>query len=285
VIKANTKKTGKKGKQFMYGAIIGDICGSIYEKYNHKTDNPYKTDNPTEIDLINQKCYFTDDTVLTVAVADAILTDRDYKQAVHRWANNYPNAGYGKKFCRWFRAGNPEPYDTWGNGSAMRVSAIGWAFDTQDKTLEEAKSSAEITHNHPDAIKGAQSVAAAIFMARHGASKEKIKTYIKETFDYHLDRTLTEIRPSYSFDKSCQGSVPEAIIAFLESNDFVHAIQLAISIGGDSDTIACITGSIAEAFYRDIPKELIDFVNSKLPDEMKKIVGAFREKYHIVRPV
>jgi len=179
----------------------------------------------------------------------------------------------------WFESSNPEPYNSWGNGSAMRVSAIGWAFDTIEETLAEAKRSAEITHNHPEGIKGAQATAAAIFLARQKKSKDDIRKYIAETFFYDLNRTLKDIRPQYRFDESCQGTVPQAIIAFLESNDYTSAIQNAISIGGDSDTIACITGGIAEAFYGDIPNALIEFVKKKLTREMVEVVGRFYKRF------
>lgn len=259
----------------MYGAIIGDICGSIYEHRN------LKTDKPETINLINSECHFTDDTVLTCAVAEAVLTDHNFKAAIYKWANKYPNAGYGSAFENWFRSENPQPYNSWGNGSAMRVSPIGWTARSLDDVLHQAERSADITHNHPEGIKGSQSVAAAIFLARrgneftHDYSKEDIKDYIERSFGYNLSRTLDEIRPGYKFNSSCLGSVPEAIIAFLESRDFTHAIQLAISIGGDSDTLACIAGSIAEAFYRDIPKELIEFAHSKVSDEMQSLIADF----------
>jgi ADP-ribosylglycohydrolase len=259
----------------MYGAILGDILGSIYEFNN------LKTENPDTIDLFNPECYFTDDTVLTVAVADAILKDGDYEEPLFTWAGTFPDAGYGKKFADWARNSKRQPYNSWGNGSAMRVSSVGWAFDTLEETLAQAKKSAEITHNHPEGIKGAQATAGAIFMARTGSSKQDIKEYIEKTFGYNLHRTVKEIRPDYHFDVSCQGTVPEAITAFLESRDFAHAMQLAISLGGDTDTLACIIGGIAEAFYRIIPQELIDFANARLPKEMKFIIAKFYERYNI----
>lgn len=256
----------------MLGAIIGDICGSIYEFDNIKIDTPEK------ISLLDPRCFFTDDTVLTCAVMDAILTDRDYKRAVYTWANKYPDSGYGERFCSWFSSRNSEPYNSWGNGSAMRVSPVGWAFSTLEETLAEAKRSAEITHNHSEGIKGAQATVAAVFLARKGKNKDKIKNYIIETFGYDLDRTLKDIRPVYEFDESCQGTVPEAIIAFLESNNFTSAIQNAISLGGDSDTLACITGSIAEAYYVDMPDELAKFANKKLTVEIAELLNKFYER-------
>ena len=253
----------------MYGAIIGDMCGSIYEFNN------FKTENPAEIPLIDPRCFFTDDTVLTCAIIDALLSKRDYKKTVYRWANKYPKRGYGHRFVIWYTSFFPKPYNSWGNGAAMRVSAIGWAFDTIEETLAEAKRSAEITHNHPEGIKGAQAAAAAVFLARQGKGKEIIKKCIEDTFGYDLNRTLKDIRPHYEFDESCQGTVPEAIIAFLESSDFQDAIQKAISLGGDSDTLACITGGIAEAYYKKIPDELIEFAKQKLSAEMVELLERF----------
>ncbi|MDR0924395.1 MAG: ADP-ribosylglycohydrolase family protein [Hungatella sp.] len=260
----------------MYGAILGDILGSIYEFNNLKTEEPEK------IKLLNRDCYYTDDTVLTVAVAEAILGDRDYQKAIHTWANKFPHAGYGGGFVRWIRSDNPKPYNSWGNGSAMRVSPVGWAFKTMDETLAEAKCSAEVTHNHPEGIKGAQAAAAAIFMARNSATKDDIKAYTTRQFGYNLDRRVKEIRPVYKFNESCQGTVPEAITVFLESKDFAHCMQLAISIGGDTDTLACIAGGIAEAFYKEIPKELMDLADNRIPFSMKQVVGEFRGKYSML---
>jgi len=228
----------------IYGAVIGDICGSIYEWNNRKTDTP------EEIRLLNPKCRFTDDTVLTAAVAKAVKTDRDYQKALFEMANLYANVGYGPSFSCWFKSKNPQPYNSFGNGSAMRVSPVGWYFDTEEEVLEEARRSAEPTHNHPEGIKGAQAVALAIFLCRNGIEKQVLKERIEADFGYNLSRKLADIRLTYDFDVSCQGSVPEAIIAFLESTSFASSIRNAISIGGDSDTIACIAGSIAEAYYR-----------------------------------
>ena len=258
----------------MYGAITGDICGSIYEFEN------FKTDNPAEIPIPDEHCFFTDDTVLTCAIMDALMIDRDYKRTVYAWANKYPNCGYGGRFQAWFRSHNPEPYNSWGNGSAMRVSPVGWAFNIIEETLAEARNSADITHSHPEGIKGAQATAAAVFLARQGESKKKIKSYIEKTFGYNLNRTLKDIRPNYKFDESCQGTVPEAIIAFLESDDFTGAIQNAISIGGDSDTLACITGGIAEAYYKRIPGGLFNFARRKMTDEMVEVVTGFYARFY-----
>ncbi|WP_208605810.1 MULTISPECIES: ADP-ribosylglycohydrolase family protein [Rodentibacter] len=195
-------------------------------------------------------------------------------EIMRHWCQKYPYAGYGGMFDKWIsKKVNPQPYNSWGNGSAMRVSPVGWAFDTIEETLEYAKRSAEITHNHPEGIKGAQATAAAIFLARTTKDKGKIKRYIEETFGYDLSQTCDEIRPTYKFNESCQGTVPQAIVAFLESENFEHAIRLAVSLGGDSDTLAAITGSIAEAFYGEIPNEIIKQILPKLPREFLAILA------------
>ncbi|MDR0643617.1 MAG: ADP-ribosylglycohydrolase family protein [Treponema sp.] len=257
----------------MFGAIIGDIVGSVYEFHN------FKTERPEEIELFNAEARFTDDSVMTIAIADAILTGRDYADAVDDWGNRYPWSGYGGGFARWLRAKEKKPYGSWGNGSAMRVSPIGWAFETLEETLVHAKRSAEFTHNHVEGIKGAQAAASALFLARAGASKQELKAYVEHEFDYNLDRTTAEIRPHYQFNESCQGTVPEAIIVFLESADFLHAVKLAVSIGGDTDTIACIAGGIAEAFYKRIPTELVVFAEERLTSPMKVVIKTFRERF------
>ena len=261
----------------MLGAIIGDICGSVYEWHN------LKTEHPDSIPLDRPKCHFTDDTVLTLAVAEACLGDRDYAKALKHWGRKYPGKGYGGRFSQWLATDGYAPYNSYGNGSAMRVAPIGWLFDTLDETLAEAARSAEATHNHPEGIKGAQAVAAAIFMARTGGSKDNIRQWIKQRFGYDLDRSVQSIRPGYLFNETCQGSVPEAIIAFLESGDFEHAVRLAISLGGDSDTIACITGAITEAFYGGVPDRLWAFAKSKLDPEMLAVADRFAQ--HRIAPM
>ncbi|MFO8054814.1 MAG: ADP-ribosylglycohydrolase family protein, partial [Bacteroidales bacterium] len=217
----------------MLGAITGDVIGSVYEWNNIKT---------TAFPLYNEDSFFTDDTVLTIAIADAILRGTDFASSLKKWGRAYPDSGYGGNFMLWLQSGSMAPYNSWGNGSAMRVSPVGFAFNRLQEVLEKAKATAEVTHDHPEGIKGAQATAAAIFLARNGSSKKQIKQYVEKTFGYDLSKTPEQIRPGYTFDVSCQGSVPEAIIAFLESTDYEHAIRLAISLGGDSDTIACITG-------------------------------------------
>ena len=235
----------------MYGAILGDIIGSPFE-----FDRGDKT---KEFDLFTKGCDFTDDSVMTIAVGEALLavgpeaTVKEIEEAVvtnmQDWGKRYPYAGYGGRFRYWLRERNPKPYGSYGNGSAMRVSAVGWLYDSLERTREVARATANVTHNHPEGIKGAEATASAIYMARNGFSKEEIKEYIEREFHYNLDRTLDEIRPGYHMDETCQRTVPEAIIAFLESKDFEDAIRNAVSLGGDTDTLGAITGSIAEAFY------------------------------------
>jgi len=256
-------------KNLIIGAIAGDIIGSVFEWDNIKT---------VKFDLFCQSSTFTDDSVLTLATMSALINNTGYSQTYYSFGNKFHNKGYGHNFRSWLISDNPKPYNSWGNGSAMRVSPIGWYFNNIEETLLEAKKSAEVTHNHPEGIKGAQAVAVAIFLARTGKSKTEIKSYITDKFGYNLNRTIDEIRQNYEFDVSCQGSVPEAIIAFLESTDFKSAIRLAVSLGGDSDTIACITGGIAEAFYRDIPEKIIDNVLNILPEETIKIIEEFSDK-------
>ena len=256
---------------YILGAIAGDVIGSVFEWDNVKTTN---------FPLFRSRSSFTDDTVLTVATMDAIINKKDYTKVYQSYGRRYPMRGYGGNFKKWLITPRPKPYNSWGNGSAMRVSPIGWAFDTIEEVLGEAKKSAEVTHNHPEGIKGAQAVSAAIFLARTGESKRAIKTYIETMFDYDLDRTIEDIRPDYTFDVSCQGSVPESIIAFLESTDYESTIRLAISIGGDSDTIACIAGSIAQAFYKEIPNEIVVDTMLKLPGDMVKVVREFSALYN-----
>ena len=235
----------------MYGAILGDIIGSPFE-----FDRGDKT---KEFDLFTKGCDFTDDSVMTIAVGEALLavgpeaTVKEIEEAVvanmQDWGKRYPYAGYGGRFRYWLRERNPKPYGSYGNGSAMRVSAAGWLYDSMERTREVARATANVTHNHPEGIKGAEATASAIYMARNESSKEEIKEYIEREFHYNLDRTLDEIRPGYHMDETCQRTVPEAIIAFLESKDFEDAIRNAVSLGGDTDTLGAITGSIAEAFY------------------------------------
>lgn len=258
----------------MIGAIAGDIIGSVYERHNIKI---------TDFSLFNHRSTFTDDTVLTVAIADAIFTGSGYAGKLKEYYLLYPERGYGPGFRRWAAAGRTTPYHSNGNGSAMRVSPVGFAFDTLEDVVREAKRSAEVTHNHPEGIKGAQAVGSAVFLARKGFSKEEIKAYVHENYHYNLKESLDSIRTDYRFDMTCEGSVPQAIIAFLESEGYEDAIRKAISIGGDSDTIACIAGGIAEAFYGEVPADIADFALAKLDDALREVIAVFEKTYNIHR--
>ena len=259
----------------MYGAILGDIIGEPYE-----FDRGDKT---KDFPLFSRRPTFTDDSVMTIAVAEALMNSRgktpgEIRQALvdsmREWGAAYPDAGYGGMFRWWLTADHPEPYGSFGNGSAMRVSAAGWLFDSLAETREKARLTAEVTHNHPEGIKGAESVAAAIWLARRGSTKDEIRDYITREFGYDLSRTLDEIRPGYSFYATCQQSCPEAIIAFLEGNGFEDVIRKAVSLGGDSDTIACMAGAIAEAFY-GIPDRFKSECKIRLPNDMIEILNRF----------
>ncbi len=254
----------------MIGAIAGDIIGSVYENNNV---------NSTSFPLFSQESKFTDDTVLTVALADSILFGSEYTDKLKEYYNLYPNAGYGTGFIRWASSSEREAYNSWGNGAAMRVSPIGFAYDSLEEVLEMARKSAEVTHNHEEGVRGAQAIAAAVFLARTGKDKTEIADYISKTFAYKLDEPLESVRERHQHDVSCQATVPPAIIAFLESENFEDAIRKAISIGGDSDTIACITGGIAHAFYGDIPESIEDKVYENLDSRLRKVVTLFCNMY------
>ena len=255
-------------KQTILGAIAGDVIGSVYEFNNTRT---------TDFPLFKRETTFTDDTVMTIAIADAILHNKDFAQTILDYGKRYPNRGYGTSFFKWLAHDTPAPpYNSWGNGSAMRVSAVGFAYNDLDKVLKKAEKTAVVTHNHPEGIKGAQATAAAIFLARTGKNKAEIKAYIEQKFGYDLDFTLDEIRPTFPFDESCQGTVPQSIVAFLESTDYDSAIRLAISLGGDSDTIACITGGIAIAFYKEMSQVIVDKIRREyLPTTFVTIIDEF----------
>jgi ADP-ribosyl-[dinitrogen reductase] hydrolase len=252
------------------GAISGDIIGSVYEFQNTKR---------TDFQLFSNDTDYTDDSVLTIAIADCILNKKDYAHTLKDYGIKYQGRGYGTSFKSWLYSNDFKPYNSWGNGSAMRVSPVGFACNSISEVLRIAKETADVTHNHPDGVRGAQATASAIFLARTGNSKEQIKKYIVDNFGYNLNKNIDSIRPSYSFDVSCSGSVPPAITAFLESSDYESAIRLAISIGGDSDTIACITGGIASAYYKTIPSEILKKVIELLPVEFLKIISDFDKQY------
>ena len=251
----------------LYGALGGDIIGSCYEWHNVKTK---------DFPLFSSRSAFTDDSVLTIATADALLNHLGYLTAYRKWGTLYPHAGYGGSFRRWLACTDPRPYNSWGNGSAMRVSPVGFYCKSENEVLLEAQFSAEVTHNHPEGIKGAQAAALAVFLAREGMSKARIREKIESDFGYDLtSRTLESIRPGYSFDVSCMGTLPVALLAFLESADYEDAIRNAISVGGDSDTIAAITGGIALAFYREMPQEIITGIEERIPGDMLQICRQF----------
>lgn len=267
----------------MRGAIIGDIVGSVYEFHNIKT---------TDFPLFSAKSRFTDDTVMTIAVAlglshganDPLATREAIIDAMHDLGGRYLKAGYGQKFFQWLLYRRREPYGSYGNGAAMRVSSVGWMYQSLDDVERYAEISAAVTHNHPEGIKGAQSVAAAIFLARTGSSKEDIRNYITSQYGYDLSRTLEAIRPTYKHNETCQGSVPEAIIAFLESTDFEDALRKAVSLGGDSDTIAAIAGSIADAFYQNIPERIAKEAMQRLDAALRKMLLDWQKaSYYFVK--
>lgn len=259
----------------MIGAIIGDVAGSVYEGRRYKGGD-------WAVELFAPRSRFTDDTVMTIACADAlddIAKGEDAQTAFRKnfqtYGKRYPNAGYGKQFRQWLTAENPLPYGSWGNGAAMRVSPIGWRCNSLEDVLRRAKESAMVSHDHPEGIKGAQAVAAAIFMARKGCSKKEIHDFLQKSFAYDLDRSLQKIRTSYRWSSAAQSSVPEAIIAFLESKDFESAIRGAIWLGGDADTQAAIAGSIAEAFYGGSPKWMLDKCRAFLDENLRGKMDAW----------
>lgn len=254
----------------MIGAITGDIVGSVYEWANIK----HKA-----FPFFSPRCFFTDDSVLTIALADTILTGTPYGQNLKIFYEQYPGRGYGGSFDRWARSRDSAPYNSWGNGAAMRISPVGFAYDDLTTVLAKAEEFTAVTHNHPEGIKGGQSVAAAIYLARTGQSKADIKQYVEKQFGYDLSRHVDEIRPTYQFNESSQGTVPQAIRAFLDSTDFEDAIRTAISLGGDSDTLACITGGIAQAFYGGVPDDIQQKVYSILDDKLGQITREFTKTF------
>ncbi|MBL8967702.1 MAG: ADP-ribosylglycohydrolase family protein [Spirochaetaceae bacterium] len=254
----------------MLGAMVGDVIGSTREFRPVK----YKA-----FRLFEAGSSFTDDSVMTLAVAKAAMAGGDYGAAMRELGVRYPNSGYGGRFWRWLTGYVAGPYCSYGNGSAMRVSPVAWAFDTEAEVLREAAASALPTHDHPEGVKGAQATALAIFMARRGADKDDIGKEIAGRFGYDLSRRLDDIRPGYRFDETCQGTVPEAIISFLESSDFEDAVRNAVSLGGDADTLAAIAGSIAEAHYGDIPGALLGPALATLDEELSDITFAFLDRF------
>ena len=269
----------------MIGAILGDMVGAPYE-----FDMSPKTKT---FPMFSRGSMFTDDSVMTVAVAEALMDslgqpDEYVRQALiqsmQKWGHRYPDAGYGGMFYQWLHTKNPQPYNSFGNGSAMRVSSAGWLYDTLEETRRAARLSAEVTHNHPEGIRGAEATASIIFLSRTGASKEQIRAYIERVFHYDLSRTCDEIRPDYFFVETCQGTVPEAITAFLEGLTFEDVIRTAVSLGGDCDTLTCIAGGMAEAFFGGVPEEMKQECLNRLPFDMLRVISRFDNyrKQHIL---
>lgn len=257
-------------KYCLLGAIAGDVIGSVYE---------YNSQKREDFELLTPASAYTDDTVLTVAVADAILRGGDYRGVILEYARRYPDADYGGGFQSWLRSPDPQPYNSFGNGSAMRVSPVGWAFETEEDVLKQAELSAAPTHNHLEGIKGAQATALAIFLARRGATKPEIREAIEARFGYDLSEPVESIRRRYRYDVTCQGTVPPALRAFLESEGFEDAIRKTISLGGDADTLAAITGAVAEAFYGGVPEEIAREVRQRLPQVFWRVVEDFSARY------
>ena len=262
----------------MYGAIAGDMIGSVYEFNSIKTK---------EFPLFSRRSCFTDDTVMTVAVAEALMETADITdlaavrkavvKSMQKWGRRYHDAGFGGTFYHWLDLRDPRPYGSFGNGSAMRVSSVAWLADDADQVRELAKATADVTHDHPEGIKGAQSTAVAIFMARKGKTKEEIRKVIEEEYGYDFSRTLADIRPNYHFEVTCQKSVPEAFRCFFEGDSYEDVVRNAVSLGGDSDTQAAISGAIAEAYY-GIPEEIVKEARNRLPEDTRAVADAFRER-------
>ncbi len=265
----------------MIGSIIGDIVGSRFEFHNHRN---------TKFDLFHDDCKFTDDTVCTIAVADWIIKAGEkgitsparFASILQEWCKKYPYESYGASFLKWIT--NPKPYNSYGNGAAMRISPVGDYFKLKDDVIYYSDMATGVSHNHPEGIKGARTVAYAMWLARNGNTKKVIKTAIEDEFGYDLNFTCDSIRGTYTFNETCQGTIPQALVAFLESTDFETAIRLSVSIGGDSDTIACITGGIAEAFYKDIPHEFIREAVVRLPADMQDVLYQFYEILSVSQP-
>jgi ADP-ribosylglycohydrolase len=253
----------------MIGAIAGDIIGSPYE---------YQAIKSLDFELFGPQCRFTDDTVLTVATAFSLMTDGDYAENYRIFGRLYPLAGYGSAFKSWLEADDPRPYDSWGNGSAMRVSPVGFLLDDEAAVLREAERTAAVTHDHPEGIKGAQAVALAVFLAGRGADTETLRGELTGRFGYDLGRTPDEIRPDYKFDVSCQGSVPEALICALDAGDWTQAVRLAVSLGGDADTQACIAGAVAQARFGGVPEDVDSRARGHLPDNLLEILVDFEAR-------
>lgn len=261
----------------LLGAIAGDTIGSIYE-FNPTKDYHFE--------LFDEGMEYTDDTIMTIAIADWLLNASvkghgTLCEVMRKWGSRYkyPMGGYGGMFASWLSNDRREAYNSWGNGSAMRVSPVGFAFDTLEETLRYAQISAEVTHNHAEGIKGAQATATAIFLARTGKTKEDIRMQLNHMFGYNLDFTCNQIRQTYSFEDSCQKTVPQALVAFFDSKNYEDAIRLTVSLGGDADTMGAITGAVAAAYYKELPKDIIEFTWKKLPEDIREIIVAFEDRF------
>lgn len=257
----------------MFGAIAGDVIGSVYEF------DPIKTKAFTLFPSRPPRAFATDDSILTIAVADCLLHDKPYMPAFHAAVEAYPRATWGTGFRAWAIARRTQSYNSWGNGSAMRVSPVGWAFDTVERVLAEAERSAAVTHDHPEGIKGAQATALAVFLARTGHDKPAIRDEITGRFGYELSRSVDEIRSHYRFDESCQGTVPESLICFLDGMDFEDTVRNAVSLGGDADTMACIAGAVAEAFWGGVPEAIAGEALYAVPRPLRGVVAEFRARF------
>lgn len=268
----------ERGGKKMLGAIIGDIVGSRFE-----FDRPGWT---KEFRLFAKGCEFTDDTVMTIGVAEGLMNagvDADEKtvkenlvKSMQKWGRMYPDAGYGARFIHWVFSDDPEPYNSLGNGSAMRVSSVGWLYPTLERTLEVARWTAEVSHNHPEGIKGAECTAAVIFLARMGNPKEIIKDYILSHYDYDLSESLEDMRKRHRHDETCMDSMPKALVSFFDGTSFEDVVRNAVSLGGDTDTIAAIAGAMAEGFY-GVPEEIRKEVDNYILQKMQPVIDRFNE--------
>ena len=256
----------------MLGAIVGDFVGSIHE---------YTAIKRKDFPLVDPRCFVTDDSLLTVAVAEWLLDGTPLVGRFHDLVAAYPGAGWGLRFGSWARARRTDSYNSFGNGAAMRVSPVGWAFTDLADTLRAAAESAAVTHDHPEGIKGAQAAAAAVYLARTTRDKPLIRGEITRRFGYDLDRTVAAIRPTYRFDETCQGTVPEAIIAFLDGSDFEDTVRNAVSLGGDADTLACNAGGIAHAYYGAVPEALATPALASLPGPLRGVWDRFRARFAV----
>jgi ADP-ribosyl-[dinitrogen reductase] hydrolase len=258
----------------MENLIIGAVAGNMIGMCHNAGQS-----HPASVPLIGEKLDYSSDTVLTVAVMDALLNGREYTETLQAYGRRYPDRGYGTALVRWLMQDRPQPYHSWNNGAALRISPVGHACRTLDETLSEARRCAVVSHNHPDGIKGAQAAAACVFLAKNGRTKEEVREYVESAFRYDLKRRIDDIRQVYYYDQSCEGSVPEAIIAFLESTGYEDSLRLAISLGKSNGSLACITGAISQAYYKEIPPHIAQPVISRLSPEIVEVIENFSNTY------